>query len=345
VLGAASGELIWCSITSTVANTKSQVSFTFPLVGGTDGFDPRQDKRELVNSSLSTEFIYALRTLSNTDEYDFNLLAVPGMNAGNTLNGGMAQRIIDMVADRADAFYIMDVADASINSTTGAKDATVDGVITVAKSYDTSYAATYFPWVRILDSNTQRSIWVPPSVDVIGVYAFNDKVGQQWFAPAGYNRGIMSAVEARYRLNITQRDSLYIGKVNPIATFIDSGPVVWGQKTLQTKASALDRVNVRRMLIYAKKLISSVAKYYAFEPNNAKTREALLNKVNPILETIRQNQGIENFKVVLDESVNTPDVIDRNMMIGKVYIQPTKTAEILIFEFNILRSGTTFFNQ
>lgn len=329
-----------------VTATVQRSGFTFPLVGGTDGFDPRTNKTELINSALSTEFIYAINALSNADEYDFNLIAVPGVNAGNTTNGNLAQRVVNMVSDRGDAFYIMDIADSSIASTSGAVDSTVNGVVTVAKSFDTSYAATYFPWVKIIDSNTQKQLWVPPSVDVFGVYAFNDRVGQQFYAPAGFNRGVMSSVEARYRLNIAQRDTLYAGKVNPIATFPGAnGPVVWGQKTLQTKASALDRVNVRRLLIQAKKLISSVAKFYAFEPNTASVRDSLLNQINPILETMRLQQGIVQFRVILDESVNTPDIIDRNMLIGKVLIQPARIAEILQFEFSITRSGSTLFNQ
>jgi len=328
-----------------VMNTYQKVAFTVPLYGGSDGFDPRQDKRELTNGSLSTEYQYIINMLSNSDEFDFNLLALPGINAGNAANGGLTQRVIDMVSDRGDAFYIMDIADSSINSTSGAVDSTVNGVISVAGGFDTSYAATYFPWVRIVDSDNQKLVWVPPSVDVIGVYAFNDKVGQQFFAPAGFNRGIMSAVEARYRLNITQRDALYSAKINPIATFSGQGPVVWGQKTLQTKASALDRVNVRRLLILAKKLVASVAKYFAFEPNTAAVRDALVNQINPILKRIQEKQGIDEFRVVIDESNNTPDIIDRNTLIGAIYIKPTRTAEVLIFEFNILRSGATLFES
>ncbi len=326
-----------------VTSTYQKNAFTFPLVGGSDGFDPRSDLRELTNGSLSTEYNYMVSLLGNADEYDFNLIALPGINAGNSRNGGLPQRVIDMVTDRGDAFYIMDIADSSIASTSGAVDSTIDGVVSVANSYDSNYAAAYFPWVRIMDTDSQRLVWVPPSVDVLGVYAFNDKVGQQWFAPGGFNRGIMSAVEARLRLNITQRDTLYASKINPIATFSGQGPVVWGQKTLQTHASALDRVNVRRLLIVAKKLIASVAKYYAFEPNTATTRDSLTNQINPILKTIQEKQGIDQFRVVIDETNNTSDIVDRNILIGTIYIVPARTAEILQFSFNILRTGQTLF--
>lgn len=333
------------SFAPSVSSTFQRNSFTVPLAGGADGFDPRLDKRELLNSSLSTELDYAIDLLGNADEYDFNLIAVPGVNAGNSTNGNTPQRIIDMVEDRGDAFYIMDVADSNITSTSGALESTVDGVVNVISSYDTSYAATYFPWVRILDPDSQKLIWVPPSVDVLGVYSFNDRVGQQFFAPAGYNRGVMSAVESRLRLNITQRDTLYANRVNPIGTFSGQGPVVWGQKTLQVKASALDRVNVRRLLILAKKLVASVAKFYAFEPNTSRTRTELTNQINPILRRIQENQGIEEFRVDISDTLNNQDVIDRNVLIGKIYLIPVRSAEILQFEFNILRSGSTLFES
>jgi hypothetical protein len=329
------------------SSTVQQVSFTVPLYGGSDGFDPRSKKIELMNNSLSTEYIYALSTLSNTDEFDFNLIALPGVNAGNAANGNVPQRVISMIQDRGDAFYIMDIADASINTTTGALDSTVNGVVSTVASFNSSYAATYFPWLRIADPDRAGTLlWVPPSVDVIGSYANNDRVGQQFYAPAGYTRGTLGLTqETRTRLNITQRDTLYANRINPIPTFSDVGPVVWGQKTLQVKASALDRVNVRRLLIFAKKYVASVAKYYAFEQNTPQLRQNILDNINPFFTTIQQQQGLTNFKVILDESVNTPDVIDRNQLVGKIFLQPTKTAEILIFEFNILNSGTTFFNQ
>jgi len=219
---------------------------------------------------------------------------------------------------------------------------TVDGVITTAKAFDTNYGAVYFPSVRILDQDNNKFIWVPASVAAFGAYSFNDKVGQPWFAPAGLNRGVLNVFEARKRLTQTSRDTLYLGKVNAIATFAGQGIVIWGQKTLQARASALDRVNVRRLLITARKLIASTAKYFVFEPNNGLTRSNIVNAINPILEKIQKNQGIEKFKVVCDDSNNTPDTIDRNILIGDIWLQPTRTAEMFIFNFNITRTGVVF---
>ena len=195
----------------------------------------------------------------------------------------------------------------------------------------------------IPDNNLSRNVWVPGSVVLPGVYAFNDRVAAEWFAPAGLNRGgIELAVQAERKLTHTNRDTLYESNVNPIATFPNTGVCVWGQKTLQKKASALDRVNVRRLLIAAKKFIASATKFLVFEQNSAATRLRFLNIVNPYLESVQQRQGLYAFKVVMDETNNTPDVIDRNQMVGQLFLQPTKTAEFIIIDFNILPTGAAF---
>jgi uncharacterized protein len=176
-----------------------------------------------------------------------------------------------------------------------------------------------------------------------GVYAYNDRAGEPWFAPAGINRGGLGVVnQVERKLTNSNRDDLYTGKVNPIATFPGQGIVVFGQKTLQTKASALDRVNVRRLLITLKNYISQIADTLVFEQNTAATRNTFLSQVNPYLESVQQRQGLYAFKVVMDNSNNTPDVIDRNQLIGAVYLQPTKTAEFIYLDFNILPTGATF---
>jgi phage tail sheath protein FI len=176
-----------------------------------------------------------------------------------------------------------------------------------------------------------------------GVYAYNDSVSEPWFAPAGINRGGLSTViRAEQKLPQSSRDALYSGKVNPIATFPGTGTVVYGQKTLQTQASALDRVNVRRLLIALKSYISQVANNLVFEQNTIATRNQFLSQVNPYLESVQQRQGLYAFKVIMDDSNNTPDVIDRNQLVGQIYIQPTKTAEFIYLDFNILPTGATF---
>jgi len=176
-----------------------------------------------------------------------------------------------------------------------------------------------------------------------GVYALNDKSSEAWFAPAGLNRGGMSTViRAERKLTNGNRDTLYQANVNPIATFPNAGVVVFGQKTLQKKASALDRINVRRLLIELKSYISQVADNLVFEQNSISTRNNFLGQVNPYLESIQQRQGLYAFKVVMDESNNTPDVIDRNQLVGQIFIQPTKTAEFIYLDFNVMPTGATF---
>jgi hypothetical protein len=340
-------ELANCTTASPLSATNyyNAIRFTAPMYGGWDGIDRRADKIQIMaDGTLSADYYNAVKVLGNPDELDFNLLTIPGMfSGGPAAQGNIPSKAIDMVSTRGDAFYIMDIGDSTATTVTGAVlNSTVDGVVTTAKAFDTNYAASYFPSVRILDTDNNKFLWVPASVVVFGAYAFNDKVGQPWFAPAGLNRGVLNVFEARKRLTQTSRDTLYLGKVNPIATFAGQGIVVWGQKTLQARASALDRVNVRRLLITARKLIASTAKYFVFEPNNGKTRSDLTNAINPILEKMQKNQGIEKFKVVCDDSNNTPETIDRNILVGDIYLQPTRTAEIFIFNFNITRSGVSF---
>jgi phage tail sheath protein FI len=221
-----------------------------------------------------------------------------------------------------------------------------DNITTVTdtiKAFDSNYTACYYPWVKILDTDINKPVWVPPSVVVPGAIAYNDKVAFEWFAPAGLNRGTLTEViEVKSRLTHDERDDLYEGRVNPIATFPGQGVCIWGQKTLQAKPSALDRVNVRRLLIAVKKFIASATKYLVFENNTTATRNRFLNIVNPYLESIQQRQGLYAFKVIMDESNNTPDVIDRNQMIGELFLQPAKAAEFIILDFNILPTGAAF---
>ena len=201
----------------------------------------------------------------------------------------------------------------------------------------------YHPWVQIGSPALGRQVWVPPSVAVSGVYTFNDKVSHPWFAPAGLNRGIIdSATSLERKLTRSVRDDLYSSNVNPIAQFPGQGVVVFGQKTLQKKASALDRVNVRRLLIKLKKFIASTSRFLVFEQNNTKTRNRFLGIVNPYLEQVQSNSGLNVFKVVMDETNNTPDIVDRNQLYGQIFIQPTRTAEFIVIDFNVMRSGAAF---
>ncbi len=276
----------------------------------------------------------AINLLANQDEYDINLLLIPGVIAAFAGHSTVAASAIQMCEDRGDCFAIVDpVGFAS----------TITDATTEASGRDTNYAAVYWPWVQMADNYASKNVWVPASIAMGGVYAFNDKVAAEWFAPAGLNRGgIDRAIQPERKLTHGNRDTLYDSSVNPLATFPNSGVVAFGQKTLQKKASALDRVNVRRLLIAAKKFIASATRFLVFEQNTAETRNRFLSIVNPYLESVQQRQGLHAFKVVMDESNNTPDVIDRNQMVGQLFLQPTRTAEFIIIDFNILPTGAAF---
>ena len=283
-------------------------------------------------SSGSIAYAKHIAALSNQDEYDINMVVAPGVNKNQ--HSSVFTSILDMVEERSDAFFI---ADAGTPTTTLAQ------TVTEADGVDSNYAAFYYPWIKTIDVNTNKLITVPPSVLLPGVFASNDRVAAEWFAPAGLNRGgLIGAVAVMDRLTQSEKDTLYEGKVNPIVQFPGQGIVVFGQKTLQDKPSALDRINVRRLLLTVRKYIASTSRYLVFEQNTAETRNRFLNIVNPYLESIQQRQGLYAFRVIMDDSNNTPDVIDRNIMKGAIYLQPTKTAEFIQIDFNILPTGAAF---
>jgi len=276
----------------------------------------------------------AISLLNNKDEYQYNVITAPGLihslsNATSTLN-----TLISNTQNRGDAIVVLDVEDYG---------ATIANVVNSATALNSSYAATYWPWVQITNPDTGKLNWVPASTLIPGVYAFNDNASEPWFAPAGINRGGLSTVvRPERKLTKANRDTLYEANINPIASFPANGTVVFGQKTLQKKASALDRVNVRRLLIALKSYIGQVANNLVFEQNSAATRNSFLAQVNPYLESVQQRQGVYAFKVVMDASNNTPDVIDRNQLVGQIFLQPTRTAEFIILDFNVLPTGAEF---
>jgi len=286
----------------------------------------------------SADYAPALSLLNNTDEYLFNLLLTPGL----FLAGGNAA--INLGANNADPIAVCEGrADALAVVDTVPYGGTITGAATAANASNSSYAATYWPWCQVFSSAMGKLVWVPASVLMGGVFAFNDEVSAPWFAPAGITRGgIPNVVKVERKLSLNDRNVLYQDNVNPLATFPGEGVVVFGQKTLQQKASALDRVNVRRLLISLKNYIGAVGRSLVFEQNTAVTRNRFLNQVNPYLDNVVQKQGLYAYKVVMDESNNTPDVVDRNQLIGQIYIQPTKTAEFVILDFTILPTGVQF---
>ena len=293
----------------------------------TQGFDPTAAAEGL------SSYEEALDLLSNQDEYDINLILTPGIIS--KIHTTVANKVIDVCEERADCFAILDPVAHASNVTT---------VTEEAERLESNFAAVYWPWVKVPDSQisgTQR--WVPPSVVMGGIYAFNDKLARPWFAPAGLNRGgIDVAIQAERKLTQSDRDSLYDSNVNPIATFPGQGVTVFGQKTLQKKSSALDRINVRRLLIKVKKFIASSSRFLVFEQNTAATRRRFLGIVNPFLENVQSQSGLSAFRVVMDETNNTPDTIDRNQLVGQLFLQPTRTAEFIVLDFTIQPTGASF---
>ena len=334
------------SLSSSLA-PKEMLKFIVAFQGGWDGIPPNRAINTGENISATNVFGFdcsggatagtiafkkAINTVSNPDEYDMNMLIIPGIL--QNVHPYILEHARNLCDERQDTFLIMDAS--------GLNDSIADTIDSVA-GIDNNYAATYFPWVKIADSQRNKSVWVPPSVVLSGVIAFNDRVGQPWNAPAGLNRGgLTDVIDVKKRLTHSDRDALYEGRVNPIAIFPGQGPSVWGQKTLQQKASALDRINVRRLLIELKKFFASAAKYIVFEPNTNQTRQAFLQIVNPYMDSVQRKSGIYAYKIVMDETNNTPDVIDRNMLVGSVYIQPTRAAEFIQLTFNILPTGARF---
>jgi hypothetical protein len=279
-----------------------------------------------------TAYEDALNLLRNQDEFDINLIMLPGIV--DKLHTSIITTALSVCKDRGDCFLIADPVEYSMNIT---------DAITRAEARDSSFGAMYWPWIKISQNELGRDVWIPPSVAVAGVYAFNDKVGHEWFAPAGMNRGTIDrAIQAERKLTHKNRDELYESNVNPLATFPGQGVMVYGQKTLQKKESALDRVNVRRLLIRLKKFIASSSRFLVFESNNSKTRARFLSIVNPYMEQVQSNSGLNAFKVVMDGSNNTPDVIDRNILYGQIFVQPTRTAEFIVLDFTIQATGATF---
>ena len=299
-----------------ITDTNSQ-GLNLATAGGAAGYD---------------QYIEALNLLSNDDEYDINMIAMPGVL--HDVHGGIVQKALTVCEDRSDCFVIADPVQYGRS---------VTNATTEASEEDSNYGAMYWPWIQIPDVSLGNNVWVPPSTVMPGIYAFNDKVAHPWFAPAGLNRGgIDVAIQAERKLTQSDRDTLYESSVNPIATFPGQGVVVFGQKTLQKKASALDRVNVRRLLIRVKKFIASSSRFLVFEQNTNSTRRRFLNIVNPFLEQIQANSGLNAFRVVMDDSNNTPDLVDRNILYGQIFVQPTRTAEFIILDFTVQPTGATF---
>ena len=316
-------------------------SGSFTGASGTNlGVNPAKFNQDISNGNIqgltATDYSQSISLLNNKDDYNFNVIVAPGLIADSTFTAHVTQinSLVALAENRQDCIAVIDVSKYG---------STVAATLNSVSAFDSSYAAAYWPWLQAVDPTSGQTTWSPASAFIPGVYSFTDASSEPWFAPAGLIRGALgNVIRAERKLTSGNRDSLYSGNVNPIATFPGRGVVVFGQKTLQVRASALDRVNVRRLLITLKSFITQVADNLVFEQNTIATRNNFLSQVNPYLESVQQRQGLYAFKVVMNETNNTPDVIDRNEMVGQIFLQPTKTAEFIILDFNVLPTGVEF---
>jgi hypothetical protein len=316
------------------------VTTEFPTAAGAGTF------KKLSITEANTDYFAYLRgvnTFNNPEAVDINVFATPGIDYVDNL--GLVNETIDMVEnDRADSLYITTTPDYNMfvaTSTNTLNQITPEEAVDNMEDslLDSNYSATYYPWIQIRDTANNKQIFIPPTAEVMRNIALTDNIAFPWFASAGYTRGIVNAVKARKKLTLDERDTLYVGRLNPIATFSDTGPIIWGNKTLQLKESALDRINVRRLLLQTRKLISAVAIRLIFEQNDDIVRQQFLDLVNPILDSIRRDRGLTDFRVVLSDD---PEEIDRNEMNGKIYIKPTRALEFIFVEFLITPTGASF---
>lgn len=303
------------------------------IPGNTQGFDCTN-----INSPGSIAYKQCIAAIGNEDEFDINLIVTPGIFYQH--HPYICDLIVETCERRGDCFYILDsVVFPKSNQSVGL----INTAINCISTLDTNYAATYYPWIKILDTNTNKIVSVPPSVVMPAIYAQNDKSAATWYAPAGLNRGgISQAIQVLDRLTHSERDELYENRINPIAAFPGQGIVAWGQKTLQIDSSVLDRINVRRLLITSKKYIASASRYLVFEQNVSATRNKFISIADPYFTNIQQRNGLYAFKVIMDETNNTSDVIDRNILYGHIKLQPTKTSEFVMIDFTITPSGASF---
>ena len=341
--------------------------FNIPLFGGFDGFDVKEsdpfNNKDMDGATNTTNYAYysilkALNSVSDPERVEMNLLAIPGIT-----NTSITNQMIQTVEHRADSLAIIDLPDIytprhenkiyglGTGDTSGFGSSNLTSVVSTFKqrNLNSSYACTYYPWVKITDNVNNASLWCPPSVIALGVFSNTDNKAEPWFAPAGFTRGGLTegaagipVIQVSEQLTAKQRDSLYEVNINPIAQFPAEGIVVFGQKTLQVTRSALDRINVRRLMIYVKREVSRIAARLLFSPNNDVTWNTFLGQVNPLMATIQAKFGLDAYKVVLDQTTTTPDLVDQNILYAKIFLKPTKAVEFIAIDFVITNSGAAF---
>jgi len=341
---------------TTLANRK----FTFAVCGGFDGWDIYRNVRTFGDGNIFGKSTYTLNdtahggvfnvdvansdyysylqgieTFANPEAVDINVFATPGIDFLN--HSSLVNQAIDMVEnERADSLYIMNAPGPEFITSADDISAEVDNL-----GLDSNYSATYWPWIQVRDTDNATQLYISPTAEVVRNIALTDNVSYPWFAVAGYSRGIVNSIKAFKKLTLDERDNLYKNRINPIATFSDTGTIIWGNKTLQVKESALDRINVRRLLLRARKLISAVAVRLLFEQNDEQVRNEFLRLVNPILESIKKERGLYEFRVSVSSD---PEDIDANTLRGKIYIKPTRSLEFIDVEFIITPTGASFEN-
>jgi hypothetical protein len=290
-------------------------------------------------------YLLGILTFGNPESTNINVFATSSIDYVN--NSNLVEEAIDMVQfSRADSVYICTTPDYNmyLPDSTDAQaviypQEAVDNLDNTG--IDSSYTATYYPWILVRDTVNNTQIYIPPTGEVCRNLALTDNISFPWFASAGYTRGLVNSVKARIKLTQEDRDTLYQGRINPIATFSDVGTVIWGNKTLQVADTALNRLNVRRLLLQARKLISAVAVRLLFEQNDQIVRQQFLDSVNPILDSIRRDRGLYDFRVTVSSS---PEDLDRNTLNGRIYLKPTKALEFIEIEFFITPTGASFEN-
>ena len=367
---------IWASgshaLGTALTNTSGAVSgvldagydrFTVPMYGGFDGLDiteldpfrnsqwsgttPTDD-----NSYTFNTIRRSIDSLADPEVVEMNLATIPGLK-----QSGLTSQLINVCEDRADALAVIDLEGGykpRAEGTTSARNNTAAELATVinnlrTRAINSSYACTFYPWLRCRDTINGAMVWLPPSVAALGTFSSSQKKTQVWFAPAGFNRGGLTegaagipVTDVAHQLRRKDRDDLYAANINPIAKFPAEGIVIFGQKTLQVTPSALDRINVRRLMIFVKKRISQVAATLLFDPNVKTTWNRFISSVEPILADIKTNFGLSDYKLILDDTTTTPDLVDRNIMYARIYLKPTRAIEYIAIDFNITRTGASF---
>ena len=327
----------------------SYLQYSIPLQGGFDGRDPATRilyGKDVTAANLfgydcstysasgSAAYRRALNTIQNPNEYDINLIVMPGvtLNEHNSIITYLQQILLD----REDTCAIIDQ---------GVFGTTVDAATVTSQylaSMDANVLATYYPWIKVIDTTNNKPVWVPPSVGVAGAYAFTEVNGESWDAPAGTGRGKLDAVDVEQRLTNTDKDNLYSYRVNPIMLFASKGIIAWGNKNLQAIPSALDRVNVMRALLKIKKDINNMALDLVFDNNTSVTRNAFMHKADPYMRTVKQKLGVYDFRIKMDDQNNTADIIDEQTLYGQIWLKLVRASEFIKLDFNIMKTGANF---